>query len=562
MVALITALLWNVTTLPVSAQGVILQLQQQEFSLDNPSTESSLPAPQKFVKEFIELVANVHFTLTDKAKREAWTKTWMDQISTIKDDKEADAFNRKVLKSLGQRFDYYFDRDEVKENATQTDPTFVGIGSRIELKDMFEIVDAFAEKIKNEDAKKLLVVSPAHPIVLDPFANSPAGKAGVLKGDVLLKVDGKDLTGMTTDEVVRLIKGKEDTKVELTVARPDAAGKVTQLAQPIVVTRGKWTAPVVTTRSLPNNISYIKLDHFMAEKTVEEMTAALTAAGQVKDGKIILDLRNNGGGRLDYAITIISEMLAEGSIVTLHERRGDEMVNIRTYTTLDATITTSPADNVRGIALAAEQKVLCVPVDMPIVVLCNEGSASASEITAGALKFNHRAVIVGDTSHGKGVGQANMEIEGRGVRVTKFFFLPAGRETDFEGIHPDRQVTLEKEGKRIVELRKELREALTKVEAAKTNATVAADLPAVEAKILAIRAELHALHTMLQDNDPQLQAAQEEADKELVRIRSEAAAQKKVRDEAVKKNQDAWDAQLKKRAEQQKSAPSADDEEE
>lgn len=563
MVALLASILWTGSALPAPAKGgVILQLQQQEFSLEDPETEdASLPAPQKFVKEFIELVASQHFTLTDKATREAWVKTWMDQLSTIHDDKEADAFNRKVLKSLNQRFDYYFDRDEAKENGTQTDPTFVGIGSRISLKNMVEIIDAFPAKIKGADAKKLLVVSPEHPIVLDPFADSPAAKAGVLKGDELLKVDGKDITGMGSDEVVGLIKGKEDTKVELTIARKDASGKVVPLAQPIVVTRGKWTAPVVSTRALPNNVSYIKLDHFMADKADEEMLAALTLAGKVKDGKIILDLRNNGGGRLDHAINIVSHMLAEGSVVTLHERRGDEMINIRTYTTLDGTMTSAPADNGRGIGVTMQPKVLAVPVNMPIVVLVNEGSASASEITAGALKFNHRAVIVGQTTHGKGVGQANLEIEGRGVRITKFFFSPAGRETDFEGVHPDREVTLEKEGKRIVELRKQLREALAIVEAAKTDSSKAAAATEAEVKIIAVRAELHALHTMLEENDPQLQAAQEEAEKEFVRIRAEEVERKKVRDAAVKKNQDAWDAELKKRA-QEKSAPSADDQEE
>ena len=564
MVALFASILWTSSALPAPAKGgVILQLQQQEFSLEDDSgaSDDSLPAPQKFAKQFIELVASQHFTLTDKAKREAWTKTWIDQIGTIKDDKEADEFNRKALKSLNQRFDYYFDRDETKENGTQTDPTFVGIGSRISLKNMVEIIDAFPEKIKGADAKKLLVVSPEHPIVLDPFADSPAAKAGVLKGDELLKVDGKDITGMSSDEVVGLIKGKEDTKVELTIARKDASGKVVPLPQPIVVTRGKWTAPVVSTRALPNNVSYIKLDHFMADKADEEMLAALTAAGKVKDGKIILDLRNNGGGRLDHAINIVSHMMAEGSIVTLNERRGDEMINIRTYTTLDGTITSAPADNGRGIGVTMQPKVLAVPVNMPIIVLVNNNSASASEITAGALKFNNRAVIVGETTHGKGVGQGVMELEGRSVRITKFFFLPAGRETDFEGVHPDREVTLEKEGKRIVELRKELREALAKVAAAKADPAQAAAVAEAEAKIIAVRAELHALHTMLEENDPQLQAAQEEADKEFVRIRSEEAERKKVRDAAVKKNQDAWDAELKKRA-QEKSAPSADDQEE
>jgi len=532
---------------PTGSQGTIEQLQGGLFGF-GPSTTEALPAHQKFSKEFIELLANVHFTLTDKVKREAWTKKWVEQIGTIKDYKEADTFNRKVMKSLDQRFDYYLDVDETKDSGKKTDPTFVGIGSRIELKGSEEITDSFPEKIKREDADKLLVVTPEHPIALGPFPDSPAAKAGVLKGDILLKVDGKDLTGMTTEEVVKLIKGKEDTKVDLTVARKDATGKISPLDKSITVIRGKWTAPVVETRALPNNVSYIKLEHFMADKAAEEMLSALTAAGKVKDGKIILDLRGNGGGRLDHAINIVSYMLAEGSIVTLQKRRGDDMVNQRTYTTLDSTLTTQPVDFNRGISVQAQPKVLVVPVDMPIVILIDDGSASASEIVSGALSFNKRAVIVGETSHGKGVGQDVLELEGRSIRVTSFFFLPAGRETDFEGIHPDRVVSLEKEIKRIIALRKELRDALAKVPAAKADPAAAAVLAEVEAKIAACRAELKSLRTMLQENDPQLKAAQEEAEKELVRIRSEAAERKKVRDEAVKKKQEAWDAELKKRA--------------
>lgn len=510
----------------------------------------NLPSHVKFSYAVIDKIAELHFTLTDKTTREEWARKWKAEAVKSKDYAEADVLNQRALHSLGQRFDGYRGLEEKAAFDKRKDPTVVGIGAAVELFRQYEITDAMKDGTTRKEVQTKLVVSDAHPLLLTPMKDSPAAKAGLLEGDKLLKVDGKEINGLGLEGVIDLIRGKENSKVDLTIARKNAAGVYEVLPKPIAVTRGKVTGSAVHTKVLPNGVTYIKFDSFMPDKAAADMLEALKEAAKVKDGKIILDLRDNGGGRLDHAINIVSYMLNSGPIVSLKERGDDQMLAVRHIASPEALLTTRMVAHREGVSYSAAPRILAVPVDMPIIVVTNSNSASASEVLSGALSFNNRAKIVGETTHGKGVGQLPVEIEGRLITITTFFFEPADRATDFEGVHPHRTVSLDGVIKRYEELRKQLLDVLAKLEAAKADPALAGTIGELETVHANVRKELEAWHTMMRNNDPQLEAAQDEAQKELVRIRKDAAELKAIRDEAVRKNTEAW----KKELEEEKKA--------
>jgi carboxyl-terminal processing protease len=511
----------------------------------------------------------MHFTLTDYKVREEFVKKWTERATKVKTMEEADKLNEEILLSLGQRFDYYRVPAQVEQSKKRSDPTFVGIGVAVEFLHEHEILDGLAEDTTFEDAEKLMVISDYHRFVLNPYKKSPADVAGVKPGDVLLKVDGKDVLGKLRSEVVDMVRGKEGTTVELTVERRDKDGKVVK-TDPIKVMRQKYIAPVVSTRTLPDGVTYVKLNNFVAENAAQEMLEALTEAGKVKDGKLVLDLRDNGGGRLDHAINIIANMLSDGTIVTLRKREGSSLIKEHYTATLDAVFHTKPAQwNPSQIHYSAIARNLPIPTTMPIVVLVNEHSASASELTAGCLKFHRRAKIVGINTHGKGVGQAVVDLpDGRQTSVTIFFFDPADREIDFEGVRPDQEVSLEAEYKQLHDLRAELRVVLTSIKEAKEaladekaeaaeKEKATKELPGFEAKEKELRTKLAALHTMLNTDDPQLKAARLLAVEEFGRISKEEAEKKAQREEMRKKKLEEWEKERKQREEEQKKGASS-----
>lgn len=543
----------------------INQLQQGLFPNTQAQTSSLTPA-QKVCKAFIESFAENHFLLHDPQKREQWRKEWTPKIDAVKTLDEADALCRKAMASLGQRFDYYLDPDELAAENQVSDPTFVGVGISVRLKDQDEIIDAFPEKISWQEREKALTISDAHPLMLDPYKDGPAFKDGIKSADTLRQVDGKNITGMTIAEVIKLIKGKEGTSVKLTVDRIEDGKTVSKT---LTVTRGKFTVPVVESRLLPDGVTYVRLENFMAEKAAEEVLAAFKEAAKVENGKLILDLRGNGGGRLDHAINIGSGMLEEGRIVTLRNRVGDKLVKTHHIVTPDVLTTTKPAPwNPDLIQFSATKRILAIPPEMPIVVLIDGNSASASELLSGALQFHGRAKIVGANSRGKGVGQVLIELgEKRLVHITNFYFDPAGREIDFEGIHPDSEVSLDEAYGKLKELRAKLRETLSKLaDATKKLATaseeekgaVEQEVATLKETLAALRRELAGQHSMLRENDPQLQEAQKVVNDEFERIAKELAQRKAKRDAAVKQKQEEWEKEKKAREEALKKGASSE----
>ena len=411
----------------------------------------------------------------DWLKQYSWKEKWKKRASEIADDSDfttADLLARLAVNELG-RFNYYLPPVSVAEEDKHSDPTSVGIGARFEMEGMDEILNGLPKGSTEEDAEKALVITDKHFIKLSPFAGSPADKGGLKEGDVLKKIDGKDVNGLKLSELLKLIKGKQGSQLKLEVERKRTAeqkaakvaaavtavfenpfagaGAVTNLdladseRVKITITRDKFTFPVVHVTKLPDNVVVIKYDNWSALNGLSEMRAALLEVRKMKleqklDVKVILDLRGNPGGLLHFGVTIASWMIPEGTITTIKEREGNSLQTKRWSVTRDALVYTYPAsvNPQKLVGYDATRHELLLPEDVPLVCLINGNSYSASELMAGALQFNHRAIIVGMPSGGKGEGQQVYDLpEGRRGKVIKFFFAPGDREIDWSGVHPD-----------------------------------------------------------------------------------------------------------------------------
>ncbi|MCC6567641.1 MAG: S41 family peptidase [Anaerolineales bacterium] len=252
--------------------------------------------------------------------------------------------------------------------------------------------------------------------IISPIEGSPAEAAGLKPGDLIIAIDGADMTGIPPEEARQKVIGPAGTTVTLTVARE---GQEEPLE--FVITRAKITIPSVTGKMLENDIAYIDINQF-GDKTTSELNTTLEELLPQNPKGIIIDLRNNGGGYLQTSIEVASEFIDKG--VILYEQYGDGSRD--TY-------------NALGNGRATE---------LPIVVLVNEGSASASEILAGALQDYERAKLVGVITYGKGSVQQWIPLSGENgaARVTIARWLtPDDRLIDGVGLTPDFVVELSEE---------------------------------------------------------------------------------------------------------------------
>lgn len=250
--------------------------------------------------------------------------------------------------------------------------------------------------------------------IISPMKGSPADEAGLQPNDKVIGVNGEDVTGVPGDLVLNQILGPAGTDVTLTIQREDETFEVTITRQNIVV-------PTVDAEILEDNIAYIAL-YTYGENTTDQLRQSLTELLEQDPDGLIFDLRDNGGGYLNTAIQVVSEFIGEG--VVMYEQYGDG----ETYT----------YEAIPG-GLATE---------IPLVVLVNGGTASASEITAGAIQDVGRAPLVGTTTYGKGSVQTWIELKDNagGVRVTIARWLtPDGRQISGEGLEPEYVVEITQE---------------------------------------------------------------------------------------------------------------------
>lgn len=314
-----------------------------------------------------------------------------------------DGLKEGLAKATGNPYTEYLNKDAAKEFDNDLSGTFSGIG---------------AELSKNKDTI----------VVIAPIAGYPAEKAGLKPKDVIAEIDNQSAYDLTVSEAVKRIRGPKGTKVTLKVIREGQAPLTLE------ITRDTITIPSVDSSILDGNIGYLKISRFGEDTTA----LAKSAAQKFKDAGVkgvILDLRSDPGGLLESAVDVSSLWLQNK--VVLQEKRGEEV--IRTY-------------NSRGAATL---------IGIPTVVLINEGSASASEITAGALKDNGAATLMGVKSFGKGSVQQLVDLKQCGdfklfqntdqhpcgvLKVTiARWYTPGGKNIDKEGITPDKEVKMSDE---------------------------------------------------------------------------------------------------------------------
>src|SRR5271155_5127026 len=246
--------------------------------------------------------------------------------------------------------------------------------------------------------------------VISPIDDTPAARAGLKPGDLITQLDGQPVQGMTLPQAVEKMRGPINSDIKLTIARKGH--------DPFDVKLTRATIRIQSVRShlVGDDIGYVRITSFNEQTDVGLNNAMKNIKQQAGDKLrgIVLDLRNNPGGLLDQAVAVSDAFLEKGEIVSTRGRRADEtqLFNAR------------PGDISSG---------------LPLVVLINGGSASASEIVAGALQDHHRAVLLGTRSFGKGSVQTGLPLPGNGAMrlTTARYYTPSGRSIQAKGIEPD-----------------------------------------------------------------------------------------------------------------------------
>ena len=308
-------------------------------------------------------------------------------LGDIDEEKLKEGAIAGYIKGLDDEYTEYISKEDMADYMADTTGNFVGIG-------VYMVQDTEANKI----------------MVLSPIKGSPAEKAGLQPGDYIIAVDGVTYTGEQMTEASNKIKGETGTTVKLQIQRKDET-------LDIELTRENIKVNPVEGEVLENNIGYIEFSSF-DDGTAEEFKMKFKELKGKGIKSLIIDLRNNGGGIVDEALEIANYILDKDSVI-LYEV--DKNNNETVEKTTDEPI-----------------------INMPIVILTNENTASSSEILAGALKDHKKATIVGEKTYGKGVIQRLLTLpDGSGLKITSEKYLTPNRtEINKVGIEPDEKVEL------------------------------------------------------------------------------------------------------------------------
>ncbi len=435
----------------------------QEFS-DGPDIYySALEALEQYHVCLSDAPPQTCGAFTNRDVQLKWSEEWANKHANdhvLDTEAGTDRAVEELILSLGQRFDYYYRPAEAQQEVERFDANHVGIGAEVHQKGFAKaILKLLAEaektntKIDPGRIKELALLSEERPLeVVKPVQDGPAAKVGLQPRDVISKIDGRSLNGMTEKEAVKLLRDAEGTHVVLTVLRSDGHGGTSEVQFDVV--RGRMIDHVVESLDLGDDVRWIKLSDFISKNAEEEMARALTEAKHYK--AIVVDLRNNPGGRLPGAEIISSYFLNSGPLTTVVSRKFDHTAELRVLLQPDfGWIVLKNSGNpeqvqVRKIKRDADVMVddsqlsirpAMVPEDQIVIVLINGNSASGAEFVAKFLQANHRATVVGVNSRGKGVGQTYIRLpRNRVLHITNFEFLPAGQPVDWEGVIPDIEV--------------------------------------------------------------------------------------------------------------------------
>lgn len=310
-------------------------------------------------------------------------------LREVSDEQLLDGQLKGLFQGLEDPYSVYMTKDEFKDFAEHTKGVYGGIG---------------------------VIVTPGDDnliTVVAPIEDTPGERAGLKTGDKIIKVEGKEFTADNMDKAVKLMKGKPNTEVNITILRKEKDGKNQYIDMSIV--REEIRLVTVKSNLIDDDIGYIRITSF-DELTNEDFKKELDAMMKSGISGLILDLRYNPGGLLDVCVDITDVFLDEGTIVYTETRSGE-----RSY-----------------------EKSTKKHIDIPLVVLVNEGSASASEIFAGAIKDRNRGILMGTTTFGKGVVQRIKQMsDGSGFKLTTSeYFTPNGTNIHGIGIEPDIVVEL------------------------------------------------------------------------------------------------------------------------
>jgi len=310
-------------------------------------------------------------------------------LREVEEEQLIDGQLKGLFQSLEDPYSIYMTKEEFKDFAEHTKGVYGGIG---------------------------VIVTPGDDnliTVVAPIEDTPGEKAGLKTGDKIIKVEGQEFTADNMDKAVKIMKGKPKTEVNITILRKDKDGNNEYIDMSIM--REEIRLKTVKADLIEDNIGYIRLTSF-DELTYKDFKKELDTLLKKNISGLILDLRYNPGGLLDVCVDITDEFLDEGTIVYTETRSGE-----RTY-----------------------EKSTKKHTDIPLVVLVNEGSASASEIFAGAIKDRNRGILIGQKTFGKGIVQRIKQMsDGSGFKLTTSeYFTPNGINIHGIGIEPDIVVDL------------------------------------------------------------------------------------------------------------------------
>lgn len=321
---------------------------------------------------------------------DAWRLIQSDYVKSDELDTQEMVYGavRGLLSSLGDPYSTFFDPKEAKKFSENVTGNFSGIGIEIGVK------------------KNVLTV-------ISPMEGTPAWEAGLKPGDQIVAIDGKESFGMSSEEAVDLIRGLAGTEVKLTIFRSSF-----DKPQDFTIKREEIFVPSVKTEFLQNNIAHITLSSF-SDNTNYEFYRAVLEIFVKNSPAVILDLRNNPGGYLEVSVDLAGWFLKRGDVVVRESVKGE---------------------NETVFKASGNQALL----DVPIVILVNEGSASASEILAGALRDNRQIKIIGEKTFGKGsVQEVENMVNDSMIKLTIAEWLtPNGLSLNDNGLEPDYKVEL------------------------------------------------------------------------------------------------------------------------
>ena len=365
---------------------LIAILPSPSFPFQANSSNLITNNPKEIIDQVWQIIYRDFLDYSGKYKAEDWIKLRKKIMSSkYFDNDDAYIVIKEMLAELEDPYTRFLDPKEFNEMRIDTTGELMGVGIQISL-------DEITDQI----------------VVVAPIEGTPAFIAGIKPKDVIVTIDGKSLEGLSIDSIVNLIRGKKGTKVVLGIIRDNELLKVSLIRDRIEI---NVIDSRINNTVLGAKIGYLRLKQFNA-KSPKEMSLSINNLEKEKPFGYVLDLRGNPGGLLEASIEIARQWINKGIIVSTNTKDG--IIDIR----------------------KAKSRAL---TNKPLVVLIDEGSASASEILSGAIKDNKRGVLVGKKTFGKGLVQSVRSLsDGSGLTVTVAKYLtPSGKDINKNGIEPD-----------------------------------------------------------------------------------------------------------------------------